>query len=253
MTGTCKLCLQPKELRRSHIIPEFCYKATYERTIHRATVLLANPSGKTYVQKGFRDNLLCDDCEQFLNKNYENPFKTFWYDGGALPDPVPAPTSPDVDLIMVTGLDYTTFKLFHLSILWRASVATGDRFNTISLGPYEEKVRQMLLNKDPGPVDHYLMVGKLLMKDERRVCYGVVAKPQQARYGYSHVSYTCYAGVEWMVFNSDHPGPAEKAMLTMAPKMDGTMLLAAIPLQQSNTAKTFVAQRDANGGSGMGT
>jgi hypothetical protein len=248
MNGTCRLCQQQKELRRSHIIPEFCYKAAYEDTIHRATALLADPNGKTYVQKGFRDNLLCDDCEQFLNKNYENPFKTRWYDGGALPDPVPAPASPGDDLIVVTGLDYTTFKLFHLSILWRASVATGDRFNTVSLGPYEEKVRQVLLNKDAGPVDHYPMFGLLLVKDQRRVCYGMVSKIQQSRYGRSHAYYACYAGVEWNTIVTDHPGPEELQMMPTALAADGTMPLAVIPFERSSTTKTFVAQRDGRAG-----
>ena len=246
--GTCKLCQQVRPLRRSHIIPEFCYKDTYEASIHRAKAVQADPNREAYIQKGYRGNLLCDDCEQFLNTNYENPFKTYWYDGNALPDPVPPPTSPGDDLILVTGFDYTTFKLFHLSILWRASVATGDRFNTVSLGPYEEKLRQMLLNTAPGPVDHYPMFGQLLVKDQRRVCYGLVGKPQQSRYGQSHVYYACYAGVEWAIFVTDHPGSDEQGMLSLTPQATGTMPLAVVPFQQCSSVKTYARQRGGEGG-----
>jgi hypothetical protein len=246
MNGNCKLCQQNRELRRSHIIPEFCYKPTYEPTIHRATMLQAEPNRESYVQKGQRDHLLCDDCEQFLNKNYENPFNSIWFDGAILPDPVPESASSHDEPIMITGLDYTSFKLFHLSILWRASVATGDSFNTVNLGPYEEKIRQMLLTQHAGPADHYVMFGLLLMKDHRRVCYGVVSKPQQSRYGYSHAYYACYAGVEWNFIVTDHPGAEEKDLMRAALRLDGSMPLLPIPLDQSGTARIFSMQRGNN-------
>jgi hypothetical protein len=50
----------------------------------------------------------------------------------------------------VEGIDYLRFKLFQLSILWRAGVATREFFSKVTLGPHAERIRKMLLQADPG-------------------------------------------------------------------------------------------------------
>ena len=42
------------------------------------------------------------------------------------------------------------FKLFQLSILWRASISNEEIFAGVKLGPHEETIRNMILNNDPG-------------------------------------------------------------------------------------------------------
>jgi hypothetical protein len=95
------------------------------------------------------------------------------------------------------------------------------------------------------------MFGQLLMKDQRRVCYGLVTKPQRSRYGQSYAYYACYSGVEWAWCVTDHPAQEEQHLVPLAPQLNGTMLLAAIPFEQSNSVKIFVEQT--KGGSGAGT
>lgn len=41
--------------------------------------------GRKFLQKGLREPLLCEGCEQFLNDNYEKPFKRYWFDQKPLP------------------------------------------------------------------------------------------------------------------------------------------------------------------------
>jgi len=48
------------------------------------------------------------------------------------------------------GIDYKTWKLFLLSILWRAGVVSRSEYRGVLLGPYELKLRKMLLDGDPG-------------------------------------------------------------------------------------------------------
>jgi hypothetical protein len=50
----------------------------------------------------------------------------------------------------INGLDYAMFKLFHLSVLWRAGVSTREEFRNVKLGSHEDVIRQMLLRDDPG-------------------------------------------------------------------------------------------------------
>ena len=51
--------------------------------------------------------------------------------------------------------DYNKFKLFVLSLVWRASVSRQDIFENVSLGPYEEELRKVILNEVETPVDRF--------------------------------------------------------------------------------------------------
>ena len=49
------------------------------------------------------------------------------------------------------GIDYKLFKLFQLSILWRAGITALSFYDRVQLGPQEDDIRQMILRNDPGP------------------------------------------------------------------------------------------------------
>src|SRR3546814_16606531 len=64
----CALCLLPKPLQDSHIIPEFLYGVMYDDK-HRYNVLSLAPERRERIeQKGVREQLLCRDCEQKFSK-----------------------------------------------------------------------------------------------------------------------------------------------------------------------------------------
>jgi hypothetical protein len=113
------------------------------------------------VQKGLTQRLLCVDCERFVNDQYEKPLRKYWYGKPALPR---APTKRT--LLVLDDLDYRTFKLFHLLILWRSSIATLEAFMPVSLGPYEARIRQMLISSDPGP-DTFVQILGVVLVDPR--------------------------------------------------------------------------------------
>src|SRR5713101_805393 len=102
--GICKLCLLRKERRFSHILPEFCYKPAYDSK-HRAIEITLEPLKENRnLQKGYREYLLCDDCEGLINDEYEKYFLNVWYRQKKLPDRVPGQS------LVISGLDYTKFK-----------------------------------------------------------------------------------------------------------------------------------------------
>lgn len=158
----CALCRLEKPLQNSHIIPEFLYGVMYDEK-HRYNVLsLAPERRERTAQKGARERLLCRECEQKFAKLER--YASLVIKGGA----------PGMDgrrdgsVVYVNGIDYTQFKLFLLSLLWRAGVAKDRYFERVVLGPHEERLRAMLLSGDPGPFDLYscILWGLNLEPDE---------------------------------------------------------------------------------------
>jgi len=95
-------------------------------------------------QKGYRERLLCRDCEAHLNAFESHSHRMF---ARQLP-PILHGTSRVREF---PGIDYTRLKLFLLSILWRSSVSNHPFFNGTNLTPLEENlIRDHLLLNDAG-------------------------------------------------------------------------------------------------------
>jgi hypothetical protein len=232
MIGNCKLCQRSETLRFSHIVPEFCYKPLYDGK-HRAVMLDADTNHRSYVQKGIREYLLCDSCEARLNK-LEVYFKKFWYDGPA----IPSRTRPGA--FIIRGFDYAAFKLFHLSILWRASVSSLPEFDSVNLGPHEEVLRCTLLSADPGPEDRYPFYAIAMLDDGGAVQYGMVSKPHRSRLGFSTAYYMNYAGCDWYFIVNPSPRHFEISdVLVGRPRLNGTMAIAVRNWRESISIKSF--------------
>src|SRR5690606_40605054 len=118
----CRLCREEAPLKKSHIIPEFLYASMYDEK-HRFHELSTSENKKNrFSQKGMREILLCGNCEQKLSKHER--YASLLLGGG-----IPITYRPRGKFIKAEGLEYASFKLFGLSILWRASVSTLDVFN----------------------------------------------------------------------------------------------------------------------------
>jgi hypothetical protein len=174
MSKNCKLCLEQKNLQNSHIIPEFFYKPLYDEK-HRIHVLSTTPEEKNVMeQKGVREKLLCYDCEQYFSQLEDYARKVFY--GG-----VEIGMRNDKNKILFEDIDYTKFKLFQLSLLWRASVSTVRLFSEVSIGAHEEKLRKMLINKNPGEYYEYgcSIIG--LLMEGKRLADQMILKPESLR------------------------------------------------------------------------
>lgn len=146
--GPCRLCGSAGELRHSHIIPEFMYKPLYDGK-HRAVSVLANRKApEEIIQKGHREYLLCQACETRFS-GWETPSTRVWraaieHVRGASPRTV-----------VTVPADYRTFKLFSLSLIWRASIGAHDNFASVDLAALEPRLREMLLTDTPGAVTEF--------------------------------------------------------------------------------------------------
>jgi len=196
----CKLCLQNKTLVDSHIIPEFCYESVYDN-LHRLNELSTDPKerNKCYKQKGIREKLLCTDCESLISPSEKYVREVFY--GG-----VEIKVAQDAKFLVIENIDYNRFKLFQLSILWRASVSTHDFFNAVQLGPHEDKIRRMILTQDPGEPHEYGCVVNAILTGEQKtdVVDGLITTPEKTHL-YGHRCYRfIFGGSFWIYVVSKH-------------------------------------------------
>lgn len=96
------------------------------------------------IQVGMRHRLLCKACEGFLNDTYEQPFRKMWYEEGRIPMVSFGP------FYNVTIPSFSKFKLFLLSVFWRAGVCRDGAFSEVDLRGQEEVLRRMLRDEDAG-------------------------------------------------------------------------------------------------------
>jgi hypothetical protein len=205
---TCVLCRLDRELRNSHIVPEFLHKPIYDEK-HRTLLFGYGDERAQLLQKGIRERLLCDDCEGRLQK-YEDYFARRWYQKLPFTEPI------NQEAVALTRLDYPSLKLFLLSIVWRASVAQSSMFRAVDLGPHEDTVRTMLLKEEPRSADEYrIYAGLIIDPNSRQIWDQVILEPLKIRVAGQWAYRMVFGGVSWTVVISRHGHlPLEKHYLT---------------------------------------
>ena len=193
----CALCREERELRRSHILPEFAYRPTYDDS-HTALLFEADIERKGIRRRGYWDYLLCDECEGKVGR-WESYFADAWFTRPLRP----ATVSPG--WLTIPTLAYAPTKLLFLSVFWRASVSRLDMFRHLSLGPHEERIRRRLMAEDPGPDTEYPIMA-LGLRDPETGGFkdDLVNVPGVARIDGHHVYRALFGGVFWYCSVSRH-------------------------------------------------
>jgi hypothetical protein len=211
----CRLCNRDSKVVASHIVPEFLYKALYDEKHRFIELSLKQGERDRLKQKGLREPLLCEQCEQKLSVHEDYMSKLMH--GG-----VPVSIDPDGEHLRLSGLDYQKLKLFQLSILWRASVSNLKPFAEVDLGPHEAKIQEMLLCDEPGSAASYGCVMSALM-NERDVLQGLVVPPTRAKLMGHHAYRFVFGG---LVFVYVVTGASLQRFLVQAfAQPNGTVLL----------------------------
>ena len=217
-TVNCQLCQRDTELQNSHIIPEFIYTPLYDEK-HRFHVLSNLPAKKNAKeQKGLREPLLCKDCETHISR-YER-YASLVFLGRAK-----VTSKREGKLVHLAGLKYACFKLFALSVLWRAGVSSLKVFEQVSLGPHEMQLRRMLQDDDPGPSAVYpFMMCPVVHENEVQTDF--IMQPTCTRaeghFGYRFV----FGGVAWIYIVSSHSPPKNFRAATLSEEGSTTMLIS---------------------------
>jgi hypothetical protein len=144
----------------------------------RKNILLKtrNPTGE------YEGGILCTDCENKVLGLYESYASKAMY-GGRFSRKEKNPVckkyrnSEGPDFTRVDNIDYAKFKLFLLSILWRASISSREFFAEVNLGPHEETLRQMILSGNPGNVEDFPVLVATYAQ-EKKLPLDVITNPQ---------------------------------------------------------------------------
>jgi hypothetical protein len=196
---TCALCKQEKVLQNSHVIPEFMYKHLYDDK-HRFHVLSSKgPKHKRQEQKGFREKLLCKDCEKQLSE-YER-YVSLVFSGE-----VKVTSERNSNLVKISGLDYQNFKMFGLSVLWRAGVSKLQFFENVTLRLHEEKIRKQILTNNPGKPDEYGFFLAPLVDNDHDI-KDLMVQPTRSRLGGHYCYRFVFGGIVWVFIVSSHQAP----------------------------------------------
>ncbi|TFY98840.1 hypothetical protein [Ramlibacter humi] len=203
----------------SHIVPEFLYEALYDEK-HRFHEISAAPEKKNrYRQKGLREPLLCEGCEQRLSVHEG-------YMRGLLRGGVQLTVRDEPGLLRLSDLNYNHLKLFQLSVLWRAGVSALPEFEQVQLGGHEDRIRNMLLADDPGGADAYGCIMCALMHGATQV-QDLFVPPTWARLAGQKAYRFVFGGFVFVYVVASHPPP--RAVSDCFAKPDGT---AVLKLQQ---------------------
>lgn len=141
----CHLCNQDRKLIRAHVIPRSFY-APFES----AGQIVSNAEGM-YPKRSpigiYDTEILCEECERRFSP---------WDDYGCaflMRDLASLPTILNGDEILAYNLgpaNYSTLKLFLISVLWRADRSAHPMFAKVQLGPYADRIRDMLFSANAG-------------------------------------------------------------------------------------------------------
>jgi hypothetical protein len=140
----CALCRRQAKLCKSHIVPEFLYKDLYDKD-HRLWKISTNPLTRTTrPRKGVYEHLLCPECER-RTSSWDD------YASKVLRGGIERKMQECYFGWFISGLNYRLFKLFQLSLLWRAAVSQRPEFQDFLLARRpKSRLRHMLLSEDPG-------------------------------------------------------------------------------------------------------
>lgn len=220
--GICRLCRREGQLRNSHIVPEFLYDDLYNNKQQLLGINGVGPKGRRLIQKGIREPLLCEHCEQYINEHCEKPFRAQWFETS------PLPTTWAVDDIFWGNFDCSSFKLFHLSVLFRASVSSLPTYQAVSLGPHEEHIRSLILRRDPGPSWRYPIFGYAVVHHETWTPVRMISAPERVSFN-GHRCYGMMYGVYWCFCTSSH---RNREMERAGLQPDGRMPFHAVPWKE---------------------
>jgi len=167
--GTCRLCLREnQELQNSHFISAAIYQACKEG--EKQPIMVGGEAAR-HTSGQIADELLCRECEKRFSMDGEawtiaNMARRDGFPLQAILEKTPPLLANDHFAAFghVAGIDVDKLVYFALSIFWRASVHewhdpnTHRIIKTISLGEYEEPIRQFLAKETPWPRDVVVLI-----------------------------------------------------------------------------------------------
>ena len=130
------LCEKQEKLIKSHIYPEWVYKALYPKgKIDNNNQLILVSTRRNYAKKSpigiWDDNILCAKCDQYIGVTYDEPAKNYLLD--AEPSKYKEIPGEEGGVYNLSDANPTILKNFILSILLRAVWSNREEYAHVKL------------------------------------------------------------------------------------------------------------------------
>lgn len=160
----CKLCQKDNKLAKSHIIPEAFYSYAFPKN---EGIVVSKDEYRKRLPIGVYDKtILCGNCEK-LFQNWDDYGNQFFHNMLSRPDSK-IEKNDKVLAYVFNSIDYKKLSLFIISVLWRASVSQESFFDEVKLGPFEEKIKSLLLNDSTSEINNFpIIIGLFNFSDNR--------------------------------------------------------------------------------------
>ena len=179
------VCLKEKQLvKKSHIIPDFLYSDIYDSNhkilkfrpyeyVHGVKLVMKVSTGE------YDTDVLCKECENHISK-YESYAKNYLFTGYFKNQIKPKVThyvnTQGIEFFLVENTDYLKFKIFLLSILWRANISKREVFKEIQINEDSEYIRKMILDNNPGDITQYPILFWTYLTD-KKIPHQIIGQP----------------------------------------------------------------------------
>lgn len=209
----CKLCGQTKTLIKAHCIPKAFFVSLKDNT---EEPLLVVQKGVSYAKRSqigpYDKTILCGECEKVFQEWDDYGQNTLIKDRGKAQE-IMFGTFP---VLKFENVDYNKLKMFVIAVFWRAGISNEPYYEKITLGPFEEKLRKMIKNADPGkPEDFSFFLFCLKDTDPK-----VAVSPQFAVY--DRINYVVFFLDKYVlrIKSDSRPSPVCFEHLTFQPGND---------------------------------
>lgn len=173
----CAFCDKEKPLCDSHIIPLGIWRLKDKGTGFLEVSSESHLKPKR-INSGWYQKLLCVDCEGYFGEHFDDFGRNFFASANTW---TPITLGPGATFIELSAAEPSKLKLFVLSVLWRASIATYEPFAGLKLLPTQERrLKEMLLTRDSGRKFEF---GTAIFKyaDDGRQLHRVAVAPRMFR------------------------------------------------------------------------
>ena len=165
----CRLCKQDRKLIKAHAIPEAFFRVIREQD--GETPLLITNAADRHPKRSpigvYDKGILCEACEECFGPHDK-------YGTDCLIHKLDEYFSPierggETLAFSSDEIDQEQLKMFVLSVLWRAAVSSQEFYKSVELGPYEERLRKVLLAGKTQSSDEFAVaLSRWIVSDQRR-------------------------------------------------------------------------------------
>lgn len=196
LAGKCKLCLKSGELVDSHVIPAALHQDVQRELESKEPMRLVTerlpyePRSPTGVYGQF----LCRACKSSFHPFDEEGIRYIRLYREEENRNRPYGTG---ELAFETFTDYRKFKLWILSLVWRAHHCNHHFYHRIDLGLQESRIRNLIRESNPGDSRTYSVAASVFNEPLARWWIG---DPHPEQYdGINHIRFYIYGGFTFII------------------------------------------------------